>query len=131
MRTRLEAELARVEPALFHLDADLTGVIDRLDGDDLDLVGDGLVRAIAADLQSRAGNPDDPERVVAALALRKLLRMATRIGGGETASRSSPRTPDEGSPAAVIHPFAAMATVPDEVALRPSPPSESRRRKSA
>ena len=97
-RARIEAGFAALEPALFHLETDLRGLLDRAAGDDLDAFGDDGVRAVAARLGAMALEGDDGARATARHALRKLMRLHAQVSAehipvSQTSSQSGPEAP--------------------------------------
>lgn len=79
-RARVEAGLAALEPALFHLEADLSGLYDRAADDDLEALSDDGLRAIARRLQAMVSDPTaGGDATIARLALRKLIRLDAQM----------------------------------------------------
>ena len=84
-RHRLEAELARWEARVHHLEVDMAALLDDPTPDDLDALDtSGFVRLAVERLKARAQDPADPERESARTALRMIyldhLRIAARQG---------------------------------------------------
>lgn len=90
-RSAMEEDLASLEPALFHLEADLTGLLDRAAEGDLEGLSDEGVRALAIRLQAMStGGDDHAGRAAARLALRKLIRLDAQMSA--TRARPAART---------------------------------------
>jgi DNA repair exonuclease SbcCD nuclease subunit len=81
-RVAIEARLARLDPALFHLDTDLSGLRTLIGQADQGQLAAGPLRQAADRLQAIAEDAADPRAPAAALALRKLHQLAESVPAG-------------------------------------------------